>query len=63
MPKGFLVKLQITNMAIIGEPGQCKDDKLVVSDSYATLGLVRSPRFEVLKKSNPSAAAVCVYWR
>lgn len=47
MAKGFLVKLQFTDMAIIGQTGQCKDDKLVISDSYATLGLVRSPSFEV----------------
>eukprot|EP00066_Takifugu_rubripes_P022016 XP_011611282.1 PREDICTED: ovochymase-2-like [Takifugu rubripes] len=38
VPKGFLVKLQITDMAITGNTGQCKDDKLVISDGYATLG-------------------------
>ncbi|XP_040043305.2 ovochymase-2 isoform X2 [Gasterosteus aculeatus] len=38
VPKGFLVKLQITEMAITGEPGQCKGDKLVISDGYSTLG-------------------------
>nr|XP_046272112.1 tolloid-like protein 2 [Scatophagus argus] len=36
--KGFLVKLQITDMAITGETGQCKEDKLVISDDYSTLG-------------------------
>lgn len=36
--RGFLVKLQITDMAIAGETGQCMDDKLVMSDAYATLG-------------------------
>lgn len=36
--KGFLVKLQITDMAITGETGQCKDDKLVIADDYSTLG-------------------------
>lgn len=46
VPKGFLVKLQITDMAITGNTGQCMD-KLVISDGYATLGLVRSPSFEV----------------
>ncbi|XP_029285789.1 tolloid-like protein 2 [Cottoperca gobio] len=38
VPKGFLVKLQITDMAITGEIGQCKEDKLVISDKYSTLG-------------------------
>ncbi|TDH16323.1 hypothetical protein EPR50_G00018550 [Perca flavescens] len=38
VPKGFLVKLQITDMAITGETGQCKEDKLVISDNYSTLG-------------------------
>lgn len=38
VPKGFLVKLQITDMAITGETGQCKEDKLVISDSYSVLG-------------------------
>ncbi|KAM4595755.1 ovochymase-2 [Fundulus diaphanus] len=36
--KGFLVKLQITDMAITGETGQCKEDKLIISDNYAILG-------------------------
>ncbi|XP_070846884.1 cubilin [Chaetodon trifascialis] len=35
---GQLVKLQITEMAITGETGQCKEDKLVISDEYSTLG-------------------------
>ncbi|XP_061536464.1 ovochymase-2 [Phycodurus eques] len=38
VPKGFLVKLHIVELAITGETGQCKDDKLVVSDAYSTLG-------------------------
>lgn len=38
MPRGFLVKLQVTDLAITGETGQCKGDKLVISDVYATLG-------------------------
>uniref|UniRef100_A0A3Q1C976 Ovochymase 2 n=1 Tax=Amphiprion ocellaris TaxID=80972 RepID=A0A3Q1C976_AMPOC len=36
--KGFLIKLQITDMAIPGEMGACKEDKLVISDNYSTLG-------------------------
>ncbi|XP_034543236.1 ovochymase-2 [Notolabrus celidotus] len=36
--EGFLVKLQITDIAITGEAGQCKDDKLIISDQYSTLG-------------------------
>ncbi|XP_061778961.1 ovochymase-2 [Nerophis lumbriciformis] len=39
VPKGFLVKLQITDMAITGETGQCKEDKLIVSDAYDTLAV------------------------
>ncbi|KAM7394398.1 hypothetical protein PAMP_021203 [Pampus punctatissimus] len=38
VPKGLLVKLEITEMAITGETGQCKEDKLVISDNYSTLG-------------------------
>ncbi|XP_067441011.1 ovochymase-2 [Thunnus thynnus] len=38
VPQGFLVKLQITDMAITGETGQCKEDKLVISDDYSVLG-------------------------
>lgn len=38
VPKGFLVKLHITDMAITGETGQCKEDKLVITDNYSTLG-------------------------
>uniref|UniRef100_A0A8C4GTC4 Zgc:154142 n=1 Tax=Dicentrarchus labrax TaxID=13489 RepID=A0A8C4GTC4_DICLA len=38
VPKGFLVKLQITDMAITGETGQCKEDKMIISDMYSTLG-------------------------
>ncbi|XP_057698672.1 ovochymase [Corythoichthys intestinalis] len=38
VPKGFLAKLQITELAITGEPLQCKDDKLIVSDAYGPLG-------------------------
>ncbi|XP_007562022.2 ovochymase-2 [Poecilia formosa] len=36
--RGFLVKLQITDFAITGETGQCKDDKLIISDDYSILG-------------------------
>ncbi|XP_054634056.1 ovochymase-2 [Dunckerocampus dactyliophorus] len=39
VPKGFLMKFQITEMAITGETGQCKEDKLLVSDAYSTLGI------------------------
>lgn len=35
---GFLVKVQVTDMAVTGEMGQCKDDSLVISDAYTTLG-------------------------
>ncbi|XP_076004105.1 ovochymase-2 [Genypterus blacodes] len=38
VPRGFLVKLQFTDMAITGETGQCKEDKLVISDKFTTLG-------------------------
>uniref|UniRef100_A0A667YG15 Zgc:154142 n=1 Tax=Myripristis murdjan TaxID=586833 RepID=A0A667YG15_9TELE len=38
VPRGFLVKLQITEMAIPGETGQCKEDKLIISDKFKTLG-------------------------
>lgn len=38
VPKGFLVKLQITDLAITGETGQCKGDKLTISDVYSILG-------------------------
>lgn len=61
MPKGFLVKLQVTDMAITGQTGQCKDDKLVISDGYATLGLARSPSFEVKnKKRSICCSHVCL---
>ncbi|XP_041837910.1 ovochymase-2 [Melanotaenia boesemani] len=36
--KGLLVKLQITDMAITGETGRCKEDKLIISDNYSILG-------------------------
>ncbi|XP_061582482.1 ovochymase-2 [Cololabis saira] len=36
--KGFLVKFKITDMAISGETGQCKEDRLIVSDDYNILG-------------------------
>ncbi|KAL3996601.1 hypothetical protein ACER0C_009257 [Sarotherodon galilaeus] len=36
--KGFLVKLEITDLAITGETGMCKEDKLIISDKYSTLG-------------------------
>ncbi|XP_058497545.1 ovochymase-2 [Solea solea] len=36
--KGFLVKLQITELAITGETGQCKEDKLIISDDHSILG-------------------------
>ncbi|KAF3687784.1 Tolloid-like protein 2 [Channa argus] len=38
VPKGFLVKLQIPEMAITGETGQCKEDKFVILDRYSVLG-------------------------
>uniref|UniRef100_A0A8C1YT96 Zgc:154142 n=1 Tax=Cyprinus carpio TaxID=7962 RepID=A0A8C1YT96_CYPCA len=36
--EGFLVKLHITDLAIVGEPGQCGKDKLTVADSQQSLG-------------------------
>lgn len=36
--EGFLVKLRITDLAIVGEAGQCGKDKLTVSDSLQSLG-------------------------
>lgn len=38
VPKGFLVALHITDLAITGETGMCNDDKLVITDAYSTLG-------------------------
>ncbi|XP_040002652.1 ovochymase-2 [Xiphias gladius] len=38
VPRGFLVRLQITEMAITGETGNCKEDKLIISDIYSILG-------------------------
>lgn len=38
VPSGQLVKLEITDMAIPGEIGKCKQDKLIISDDYGTLG-------------------------
>lgn len=43
--KGFLIKFQITDIAITGETGQCKEDKLIISDKYSTLG---EPRLHLL---------------
>uniref|UniRef100_A0A673XEJ4 Zgc:154142 n=1 Tax=Salmo trutta TaxID=8032 RepID=A0A673XEJ4_SALTR len=37
-PKGFQVKLHVTDMSVTGEAGQCGEDKLVVSDSLQALG-------------------------
>lgn len=36
--EGFLIKLHITDLAVVGEAGQCGDDKLSVSDSQQSLG-------------------------
>ncbi|XP_072534618.1 ovochymase-2 [Salminus brasiliensis] len=36
--EGLLVKLHITDLAIVGEAGQCGEDKLAVSDSQQSLG-------------------------
>lgn len=33
-----MVKLQITDLAITGQTGMCKEDKLIISDKYSTLG-------------------------
>lgn len=41
MPEGFLVKLHITDLAIVGEAGQCSQDKLTVTDSQQSLGKTR----------------------
>ncbi|KAK0137505.1 Cubilin [Merluccius polli] len=38
VPAGFLVKLQFTDMAVPGEPGECKEDELTVSDRFGRLG-------------------------
>ncbi|XP_034044824.1 ovochymase-2 [Thalassophryne amazonica] len=38
VPRGFLVSLQMTDMAIAGHTGYCKEDKLVISDKFSTLG-------------------------
>uniref|UniRef100_A0A665XBY8 Cubilin-like n=1 Tax=Echeneis naucrates TaxID=173247 RepID=A0A665XBY8_ECHNA len=38
VPRGFMAKLHITDMAITGETGLCKEDKLVISDKYSILG-------------------------
>ncbi|XP_030644095.1 ovochymase-2 [Chanos chanos] len=35
---GLLVKLHITDMAIVGEAGQCGQDRLTISDSIQSLG-------------------------
>ncbi len=39
--EGFLVKLHITDLAIVGEAGQCGKDKLIVTDSQQSLGKMR----------------------
>uniref|UniRef100_W5KDN7 Zgc:154142 n=1 Tax=Astyanax mexicanus TaxID=7994 RepID=W5KDN7_ASTMX len=36
--EGLLIKLHITDLAIVGEAGQCGGDKLTVSDSQQSLG-------------------------
>lgn len=41
VPEGFLVKLHITDLAIVGEAGQCSQDKLTVTDSQQSLGKTR----------------------
>lgn len=38
VPRGFLMKLQFTDLAVPGETDRCKEDKLVISDAYTTLG-------------------------
>lgn len=37
VPKGFMLKLEVTDLAITGETGQCKEDMLVISDRFTTL--------------------------
>ncbi|KAM9476723.1 ovochymase-2 isoform 2-T2 [Clarias gariepinus] len=39
VPEGFLVKLHITDLAIVGEAGQCGQDKLTITDSQQSLGV------------------------
>ncbi|KAF7710120.1 ovochymase-2 [Silurus meridionalis] len=39
VPEGFLVKLHITDLAIVGEAGQCGQDKLTIIDSQQSLGI------------------------
>ncbi|XP_036373333.1 tolloid-like protein 1 [Megalops cyprinoides] len=38
VPEGFLVKLQVSHMAVVGEAGNCGNDALLVSDSLQSLG-------------------------
>ncbi|XP_062851362.1 cubilin [Trichomycterus rosablanca] len=38
VPEGFLVKVHIKDLGIVGETGQCGGDKLMVSDSQQSLG-------------------------
>ncbi|XP_048855841.1 ovochymase-2 [Brienomyrus brachyistius] len=38
VPEGLLVKLEVTDMAVVGEAGQCGPDRLLVSDELQSLG-------------------------
>ncbi|KAK2852327.1 hypothetical protein Q7C36_007528 [Tachysurus vachellii] len=39
VPEGLLVKLHITDLAIVGEAGQCQQDNLTVTDGQHSLGI------------------------
>lgn len=36
--EGLFIKLYITDLAVVGEAGQCGDDKIIVSDTQQSLG-------------------------
>lgn len=57
--KGLLVKLQITDLAITGETGQCKEDKLIIADQYSTLGKLQFNFFPQMQLSLFNKSFVC----
>lgn len=58
MPEGFLVKLHITDLAIVGEAGQCNQDKLTVTDSQQSLGKTRC----ILNVHIPLAGLIFIFF-
>lgn len=38
MPEGLLVKLHITDLAIVGEAGECSQDRCAITNSQQSLG-------------------------